>query len=1541
MKQVKKSMRKIFKNKDPNQPRSNPLGHHSSNATPRTSTADLDHNEGVPSSNQPSLTVQALLDAQGPLIAPALPTATRASGTPPPIAQISSATATQPSSTDGTQGIVNTICDGFNEALNIAKEATAGVPIVESVLRGVVAAIELGKKVKSNWSEMDNTLKRIEKVQPVLRALEDRLRDYQFGDKASYLYVGILGCTKTLKEEGDKIRNMQTHGLLMRITQGTTDAENLLSAYKNIEQVIGNLRLALQLAIERDTSTIRKNLALQNLPIASAAAYTSGIYGSDVVRRACTKGTRTEVLEDIRHWLQSENAAPVFWLTGAAGMGKTTIAMTICEEIEYLIHSTVTTGPVTNDSGGRCPVVSFFASRQLDSGKPQYLLPTICRRLADVSSSYAGQLVGALEGDSGLATDKLDKQFEEMLVKPWQMSSSERTRDLPICIMVIDALDENENGFLFLKKLLGAVRDSKLDGLRFLVTSRTEPEIAKLCSSFEPNAVCRLQDVPTKKVEEDILLYMEEALPLVERYILQDISEHADGLFIYAATVVKMADPDGRGKTPKSIQERVVQKLLNASGLPQSNSQLEKLYTGITQDALYHSDNDIEQHYLNILHMILGAECPISIQVVSALIKADEEAVSFVVDQLHAVMYQAQDGTIHTYHASFADFILCPKDSLASTACSDPRCDVSLVHTSLVQHCYDIMKEQLHFNICGLESSFIMDKDIPDLENCVADRIDLTLRYAVIYWTTHLEQSMPSDTLKNIPQSFVNNLLLFWLEAVNLLNARIDAMRALQLAQNWIDKHVEPSIHTWKDAVSFCRSFTSSEMCKSTPHLYVSALSTWDPQSHVSRHWKPRFPNIPEVSATHSSAILMHIVTKSKVICVAISPNGDQIVSGGKGFVCVWDAASGEQLKELTGHSDWVRSVAFSPKGDKIVSGGDDKSVRVWDAASGQQLKELTGHSHLVWSVAFSPKGNQIVSGGEDSSVHVWDAASGEQLKELTGHSGWVFSVAFSPKGDQIVSGGEDKSVRVWDAASGQQLKELTGHSDWVQSVAFSPTGDQIVSGGDDKSVRVWDTASGQQLKKLTGHSGWVFSVALSPKGDQIVSGGRDKSVRVWDAASGEQLKELTGHSGRVQSVAFSPKGDQIVSGGEDKFVHVWDPASGEQLKKVTGHSSPVWSVAFSPKGDQIVSGGEDSSVCVWDAASGELLKELTGHSGQVFSVAFSPKGDQIVSGGQDKFVHVWDAASGELLKKLTGHSSRVWSVAFSPKGDQIVSGGEDSSVHVWDAASGEQLKRLTGHSDSVLSVAFSPKGDQIVSGGEDSSVRVWDAASGEQLKKLTGHSDWVRSVAFSPKGDQIVSGGRDKSVCVWDAASGEQLKELTGHSGWVWSVAFSPKGDQIVSGGDDSSVYVWDAASGEQLKELTGYLGSVQSVAFSPKGDQIVSGGEHSSVHVWDAASGELTGHSDLVHSVELLPKGNNMSIHASDNLLISSNPLWRLDSSGWFMLTGTSYHLIWLPTHLRNAVYTPYTKLIISKHHPTQLSFKWNYLGRGWTNLYSPSCV
>ncbi|KAG6906522.1 hypothetical protein DXG01_013455, partial [Tephrocybe rancida] len=76
--------------------------------------------------------------------------------------------------------------------------------------------------------------------------------------------------------------------------------------------------------------------------------------------------------------------------------------------------------------------------------------------------------------------------------------------------------------------------------------------------------------------------------------------------------------------------------------------------------------------------------------------------------------------------------------------------------------------------------------------------------------------------------------------------------------------------------------------------------------------------------------------------------------------------------------SGQVNEIGFSPDGKLVVSGSNDESVHIWDALTGDFVKELKGHTDSVLSVAFSPDGKQVVSGSHDKSVCIWDALSGD-----------------------------------------------------------------------------------------------------------------------------------------------------------------------------------------------------------------------------------------------------------------------------------------------------------------------------------------------------------------------------------------------------------------------------------------------------------------------------------------------------------------------------------------------------------------------------------
>src|SRR5262249_44289551 len=135
---------------------------------------------------------------------------------------------------------------------------------------------------------------------------------------------------------------------------------------------------------------------------------------------------------------------------------------------------------------------------------------------------------------------------------------------------------------------------------------------------------------------------------------------------------------------------------------------------------------------------------------------------------------------------------------------------------------------------------------------------------------------------------------------------------------------------------------------------------------------------------------LVTLTLKGHTHGVAWSPDGKRVVSGGEDkTVKVWDAATGRETLTLKGHSQPVKSVSFRPDGKRIVSGSREMDargqrllpgdVKVWDAATGEELLSLKGHTSDVRTVAYSPDGKRIVSGGaatSNSSVKVWDAAT-------------------------------------------------------------------------------------------------------------------------------------------------------------------------------------------------------------------------------------------------------------------------------------------------------------------------------------------------------------------------------------------------------------------------------------------------------------------------------------------------------------------------------------------------------------------------------------
>ncbi|KAG8711729.1 hypothetical protein FRC09_020445 [Ceratobasidium sp. 395] len=1182
---------------------------------------------------------------------------------------------------------------------------------------------------------------------------------------------------------------------------------------------------------------------LKTLPYSSAAKYNSA--DSDNLRRtACLPDTRTEVMGQLRSWAYDDTSSKIYWLNGMAGTGKTTIAYSLCAYLE---------------SAGKL-AASFFCSRQLPTCREaNRILPSISYQLSMFSRPFRHTMSNILEGSPEAHNRPLAQQFEKLLAEPLQAIRNTLPSGL---VIVIDALDECEEKDS-IDRILGALilHISNLP-VKFFVSSRPEPKILDRMRSSQGVRVqqeLRLHELERSIVQEDIGKYLATKLAHIKPSAtdLEKLTERSGSLFIYAATVVRYIGRDNFSRSKKRLKQ-VLDASLNTNG----DQEIDLLYTAILEAAL--DDRTLEQSEKDeiklVLHTVICAQEPLSLDSIASLLTLDDtEYVYAALRPLLSVLYVSDvSGLVTTLHQSFPEYML--NQNRSNQFC----CNAALHHALLAQCCFrQIASRNPVFNICKLESSYLLDREVEDLDSKVANNIPQHLFYACRYWETHFEHANTHKDLINDLWDFLSVRFLFWMEVMNLKNAISDGAIIMHRLSRWLNGrnyYSSPISGLAADAQRFVSAFSASPASDSTPHIYISALALWPSCLYgISTHYLRKLSYCIRTEGiemyAQDPANLVLRSSGDMVNCITYSPSGRNVAFGSEdGYVSIVDAWTGRVSERLlVKQMVAIGSVSYSPSGTQIATGLRDGTVYLLDTDHKKVAQILHGHAGSVESVAYSPDGAYIASGSADGTLRIWHADTGNLFGQpLQGHADVISSVVWSPDSVHIASGSLDGTIRIWDARTGSLVRHpLEGHQAGVTSIAYSPGGEHIASGSMDCTVRIWDAYTGHALgQPFLGHSRAVTTVSYlcNAGSNYVVSGSSDQTIRIWDVDNWHMVSHpIEGHVKPIRCISHSPNGEFIVSCAWDHTIRFWGLDKVLKLNKLDislpGHQYFVHSVSCSPRGENIVSGSGDRNIYIWDSNTARLVRPpLIGHIGSVTSVVYTIDGRAIISGSGDNTIRVWNAETGQLLAPpLEGHTLGVTSIACSPDGAYFASASHDETIRIWDARTWEAVgPPIRGHTGWVTSVTYTRDGTRIVSGSDDLTIRIWDAKTRQMLQSpLAGHNGDVTSVACSPNGKDIASGSKDCTVRIWSVKTGQPMgRPLEGHLAAVRSVTYSPGGSYIISGSDDSTINIWDARTGSRVEQLEGHQAAVTSVTFSPDGKQIVSGSQDHAIRTWYAPS-------------------------------------------------------------------------------------------------------
>jgi hypothetical protein len=487
-----------------------------------------------------------------------------------------------------------------------------------------------------------------------------------------------------------------------------------------------------------------------------------------------------QLLEDVATWMADTEGKTVFWLTGVAGTGKTTVAKSIADmasKEKYLV------------------VTFFFSHTSADRRDYSKVIPTLAYQLARYDQ-LGHHIVAAIDSDKDVVTSGTAIQAKKLLFDGLRALSSSIERGV---LIVLDALDEcqkdfnHTNGGDLIPILLAGLKD--ISFVKVLLTSRPEPSIERMFKREDlQGATFTLalhRDIEQGMVRADIARYLNHELSKLQNAVpnslvfptendMRVLVERADTLFIYARTVVEyVSHPVGR---PDRRLSALIQAKPGQSG--QKYGRLDELYSYILKEASGSSTpfDSVDGDLRSVLIALVLAQQPLTADGLAVMADVDQDTCHECLRRISALLDYRHDSDepVRLMHLSFPDFLSDPR---RCSALPGYVVDAASDHLHIVECYLELMKTSLQYDICRIRDPSLLNAEVVDLEERLIKHLSESLRYACRFWVTHwLAHIRKAGVQAQIPaglEVFCAQHLLHWIEVLSLTGSLYAVQRTM------------------------------------------------------------------------------------------------------------------------------------------------------------------------------------------------------------------------------------------------------------------------------------------------------------------------------------------------------------------------------------------------------------------------------------------------------------------------------------------------------------------------------------------------------------------------------------------------------------------------------------------------------------------------------------------------------------------------------------------------------------------------------------------